>query len=442
MVPFRVELTQEERRKRGNLIPCMNQVTQQFDVCCRKPPVLAPIEKNQIDKLQRQEVKPTTCPVINVLPPIKECRGRPSNCWSVGVPDTDCVGHALCCFDGCANVCQGQGPIKSNPGPQSNARGQQRQNTVNNANSELSANKPEAFQDLTQQPINQDFGAAASSLESETIKQNTPSGYSGQPLPTPQKPLVLTIQKQQPIKVSPTQAPVTTEAQNQPITEQVQNTEDFSAENTNTPFATDNKHSFEVSPGYSTITQPETSPANYPDTNHHRIVFPDDEEETSFPAFPQTSVPSFSPEPSPSTSRSAPLKVTPPVPSTVAQPSPVQTAASQPFVTCPSAMKCVEKISCNFNGVMVDQPVLLNPEQEAQRVPLIPCFNTARSNAVDVCCRDPNYKDPWPNSQHSQQKHFGDRGQEEEGSGTFHDLQSAPVKNTLPKKRRTNAYGK
>jgi hypothetical protein len=313
---------------------------------------------------------------------------------------------------------------------------------VNNANSELNANKPEAFQDLTQQPINQDFGAAASSLESETIKQNTPSGYSGQPLPTPQKPLVLSIQKQQPIKVAPTQAPVTTEPQNQPITEQVQNTEDFSAENTNTPFATDNKNSSEVSPGYSTMTQPETSPANYPPTNHHRIVFPDDEEETSFPAFPQTSVPSFSAQPSPSTSRSAPLKVTPPVPSTVAQPSPAQTAASQPFVTCPSAMKCVEKRSCNFNGVMVDQPVLLNPVQEAQRVPLIPCFNTARSNAVDVCCRDPNYRDPWPNSQHSQQKQFGHHGQEEEGSGTFQDLPSAPVKNTLPKKRRTNAYGK
>merc|ERR1711913_203559 len=164
-------------------------------------------------------------------------------------------------------------------------------------------------------------------------------------------------------------APSTTEAQNQTVTEQVKNTEDFSAENTNTPFVTD---SFEVIPGYSTITQQETSPANYPDTNHHRIVFPDDdEEETSFPAFPQTSVQSFSAQPSPSTSRSAPLKVTPLVSSTVAQPSPVQIAASQPFVTCPSAMKCVEKISCNFNGVMVDQPVLLNPEQEAQRVPLI-----------------------------------------------------------------------
>jgi len=237
---------------------------------------------------------------------------------------------------------------------------------VNNANSEFNANKPEAFQDLTQQPTNQDFGGAASSLETEPIKQNTPSGYSGQPLPSPQQPLVLAIQKQ----VAPTQAPVTTETQRQPVTEQGHNTEDLSADDTNTPFATENKDSFEVSPGYSTITQPETSPANHPPTNNHRIVFPDDQEETRFPAFTQASAPSFSPEPS--TSRSAPLKVIPPVPSTVApEPSKAQTAASQPFVRCPSAMKCVEKRSCNFNGVMVDQPVLLNPEQEAQRVPLI-----------------------------------------------------------------------
>ena len=25
-----------------------------------------------------------------------------------------------------------------------------------------------------------------------------------------------------------------------------------------------------------------------------------------------------------------------------------------------------------------------------------PCVNSARGNNVDVCCRDPNYKDPWP----------------------------------------------
>ena len=106
----------------------MNQITQQFDVCCRKPPVIAQIEKNQLNKLEKQKIRvsatnfgcflicknyfqPSSCPVVNVLPPIEQCRGRPSNCWSVGVPDTDCVGHALCCFDGCANVCQGEGAL-------------------------------------------------------------------------------------------------------------------------------------------------------------------------------------------------------------------------------------------------------------------------------------------------------------------------------------------
>jgi hypothetical protein len=28
---------------------------------------------------------------------------------SAGQPDVDCVGDALCCFDGCANVCVGGG---------------------------------------------------------------------------------------------------------------------------------------------------------------------------------------------------------------------------------------------------------------------------------------------------------------------------------------------
>ena len=35
--------------------------------------------------------------------------GRVSDCWSVGQPDVDCLNNALCCFDGCANVCQGAG---------------------------------------------------------------------------------------------------------------------------------------------------------------------------------------------------------------------------------------------------------------------------------------------------------------------------------------------
>ena len=92
---------------------------------------------------------------------------------------------------------------------------------------------------------------------------------------------------------------------------------------------------------------------------------------------------------------------------------------STPYIQCPSAMKCVPRVNCDFNGVMVNFNVILSQAQEQQRVPLIvrlrnlyhtlsskhvifqPCFNTARGNSVDVCCRDPNYKDPWPEMNNS-----------------------------------------
>ena len=45
-------------------------------------------------------------PLTNESPCIT---GRVSDCWSVGQPDVDCLNNALCCFDGCANVCQGAG---------------------------------------------------------------------------------------------------------------------------------------------------------------------------------------------------------------------------------------------------------------------------------------------------------------------------------------------
>jgi hypothetical protein len=238
MVQFRVELTQEERRNRGKLTPCMNQNTQQFDVCCRKPGILPALENNAVDKFQRQELKPTTCPVINILPPIEQCQGRPSNCWSVGVADTDCIGNAFCCFDGCANVCQGEGPIKGNPGPQSNARGQQRQPTLNNANNNFNNNKPEAFQELTQPAINQEFGA--SSTDFETIKKRNPTGYVSQQLPTQKQPLLLSIQKQQPSSAIPSQnplnlQPVINTIQSQPIIDKVQNegNSQYAPENSN-----------------------------------------------------------------------------------------------------------------------------------------------------------------------------------------------------------------
>jgi len=450
MVQFRVELTQAERRNRGKLTPCMNPNTQQFDVCCRKPVILPAIENNEVDKFQRQELKPTTCPVINILPPIEQCQGRPSNCWSVGVEDTDCIGNALCCFDGCANVCQGEGPIKGNPGPQSNARGQQRQQPLKNANTNFNSNKPEAFQELTQPAINQEFGA--SSTDFETIKKRNPTGYVGQQLPTQKQPLLLSIQKQQPLSAIPAQNPLNSQPvintiPNEPIINNVQNPQEYNG--AIVQFAPENSNSFGDTQDYPTLDQPQTSPANYPNTQ--KIVFPNDEEETSFPTFSQTSVPSFIDQ-SPSNLESAQTQYPSNPPQLqVIQPNPtpaqqsVQNAASQPFVTCPSAMKCVQKINCNFNGVMVEEQVLLTPEQETQRVPLIPCFNAARSNAVDVCCRDPNYKDPWPNSQNGngQQQEFNlAPKQEEQVSGLFQESPSSTAPTSIPKKRRTNAYGK
>ena len=287
------------------------------------------------------------------------------------------------------------GPIKGNPGPQSNARGQQRQQTLSNANNNLNKNKPEAFQELTQPAINQEFGA--SSPQFETIKQSNPTGYGGQQLPTQKQPLLLSIQKQQPLSAIPSQnplnlQPVINTIQNQQIIDNVQNKQEHYE--ANIQYAPENSNSYGESQDYPTFNQPQTSPPNYPNTQ--KIIFPNDEEETSFPTFSQTSVPSFIDQ-SPSNLESGSIECEldlisihfftaqtqyPSNPPTlqVIQPNPtpaqksVQNAASQPFVTCPSAMKCVQKVNCNFNGVMVEEQVLLNPEQEKQRVPLIVSF--------------------------------------------------------------------
>merc|ERR1711862_111208 len=146
MVAFRVELTQQQKRNRGQLIPCMNQALGKFEVCCKKPDSIAETVESlavsdtiqSTQQISKQSLSPDTiisapsssssssssssCPALGPLPPISACAGRESNCWSFGVRDLDCLDSALCCFDGCANVCLGRGPIAGNPGPQSNPR--------------------------------------------------------------------------------------------------------------------------------------------------------------------------------------------------------------------------------------------------------------------------------------------------------------------------------
>ena len=45
----------------------------------------------------------STCPPVrkNV-----QCEYVKHQCWSLGVPDLDCPGFGLCCFNGCNNMCQ------------------------------------------------------------------------------------------------------------------------------------------------------------------------------------------------------------------------------------------------------------------------------------------------------------------------------------------------
>merc|ERR1711913_44676 len=248
MVSQRVQLSKAQIAIRGNLIQCMNPATGQFNVCCRQAqaqlspqispsPSVSPVpDRTEVEEAARPSE--ASCPVISVLPPIQLCANRKSTCWSAGQADVDCLDNALCCFDGCANVCLGRGPVPANPGPQTNAR--------------------------------QTTPAPPPVITQESFAEKIPSN------------LASNIVASSP-QVS-TQPPV----------------------NKNNP------------------------------------------------------------------------------------------AAAQPFLRCPSAMKCVPKINCDFNGVMVNTRVFLSPIQEKQRVPLIPCVNSARGNNVDVCCRDPNYKDPWP----------------------------------------------
>lgn len=55
-----------------------------------------------------------SCPVVDPLSDA-ECAGAVSTCWSPGQPDTDCPDFGICCFDGCANTCEGEVAADSRP---------------------------------------------------------------------------------------------------------------------------------------------------------------------------------------------------------------------------------------------------------------------------------------------------------------------------------------
>lgn len=64
-------------------------------------------------------------------------------------------------------------------------------------------------------------------------------------------------------------------------------------------------------------------------------------------------------------------------------------------VGCPAAMNCTNRQFCDSAGMISKTPVDLSPEQELFRVPLIDCRDI-KTGQDGVCCRDPDYTDPWP----------------------------------------------
>jgi len=81
-----------------------------FGVCCFNGCVNACMPRDQVTReyearVARLAVLPApTCPVVESKTEA-QCVNATANCWSRGVPDVDCPGFGLCCYDGCVNTC-------------------------------------------------------------------------------------------------------------------------------------------------------------------------------------------------------------------------------------------------------------------------------------------------------------------------------------------------
>merc|ERR1712064_248211 len=85
----------------------------------------------------------------------------------------DCLDNALCCFDGCANVCLGRGPVAGNPGPQNSPRqtaavtpvNSPAQNILQNLAEKVPVTNPSPSPSLSQQASAQPFITCPSAMK-------------------------------------------------------------------------------------------------------------------------------------------------------------------------------------------------------------------------------------------------------------------------------------
>jgi len=526
MVPYRVSLTDQEKRQRGTLIPCM-QPSGSLAVCCTAPQqqqetrgnsnepslqqqqlTLEPAQPAEAEsvlaeqQLQQQQLTSfDSCPVFNTLPPLTECQGRTSNCWSPGVRDLDCLDSALCCFDGCANVCQGKGAKSGNglvpekkgpatlPVPTSSPLLQPLIKSPTKADLQT-VPKPQKQDELQPQIQPRPDIQPQSQIQPQTTIQYNPQIPSNsqaeldaalgdlakvlvaesRPRPSPiddrivyPEPLANNRYPRRPAPVAnpgPSYEELLVVADQKAAQKNAQRPNYVGQpliqkpEDIQTP-------SEKATPGFGYGGRPivKKPAAQFLESNDPR---PTQFVEAIQPPNPQNSPklqsqfqppvqqPTYQPKPQLNSpvlgtsqvgsqpSRTQPLVKAPtPVPSD-------QGAASLPFTQCPSAMKCVEKKLCDFNGVMRDFVTTLSPAQETLRVPLIPCVSQRAGSEVDVCCRDPNYKDPWPEQEQAREENRALGGDEWRWSKDVRSRENAArsrskvATNNLPTQVATN----
>merc|ERR1712012_987816 len=468
MVPFRVSLTEQEKRKRGTLIPCM-QPSGSFAVCCTAPQEqqevrhsslgsaaiqqqlsLEPAQTGETEsvpveqQLQQQQLGPIgdSCPVLNALPPLTECEGRKSNCWSPGVRDLDCLDSALCCFDGCANVCLGKGaklgngltaekkeparaitsspllqpliksPTKVDLQSQSKAQQQDQRQPLVQVQS-----KPEYSPQVassTQSELDAALGDLAKVLVAESLARPTPID-DRIVYPEP-----LLANDRFPRRPEPAANPSPSYEELLVLADQKAAQKNAQRPNYGSqPLVKDNPNSSQrptPGSGYGgrpVVKTPPAQPIGSRPTQFVEAIQPPKPQGSPQPQGqfqPAVQQPSYQAQPQPNSALPSPTQVQdqPSRPS-LSSNAPVrqidnQGAAALPFTQCPSAMKCVEKRLCDFNGVMRDFVTTLSPAQESLRVPLIPCVSQRAGGEMDVCCRDPNYKDPWPEQEQAREE--------------------------------------
>merc|ERR1711936_1152652 len=372
-------------------------------------------------QLQQQHLGPQGdfCPVLNTLPPLTECEGRKSNCWSPGVRDLDCLDSALCCFDGCANVCLGKGaklgngltaekrepartitsspllqpliksPTKVDLQTQSKALQQDQRQPLVQVQS-----KPEYSPQVasnTQSELDAALGDLAKVLVAESRPRPAPTDdriVYPEPLPANNRfprrpePAANPSPSYEELLVLADQKAARKNAQRPNFVSQPLNKDNPSSSQRPTPGS-----------GYGgrpIVKTPPAQPIASRPTQFVEAIQPPKPQPNSAPPSPTQ----VQDQPSrPSLSSNVPVRQID-----------NQGAAALPFTQCPSAMKCVEKRLCDFNGVMRDFVTTLSPAQENLRVPLIPCVSQRAGSEVDVCCRDPNYKDPWPEQEQAREE--------------------------------------